>query len=130
MKKFWMLLLFGGLFLMLVSYVAWCGRTFYLKPPMPDLSRVPIEARELALAGIEESGLLRPERLSFERFKKLLAHPYESQPSRICIWPIALDQVLIVRSDGNDGLILVEHRNHWNFLGGYGPHDCAARLGK
>jgi hypothetical protein len=130
MKKSRMLLLFGGLFLMLVAYVAWCGRTFYLRPQMPGLMRVPVEARELARAGIEESGLLRPERLSIERFKRLLAHPYESQPSRICIWPVAKDQVLIVRSDGNGGLILVERRDGWAFLGGGGPQECAAKLGK
>lgn len=130
MKKSRMLLLFGGLFLMLVGYGAWCGRTFYLKPPMPDLSRVPIEARELARTGIEESGLLRPDRLSFERFKWLLAHPYESRASRVCIWAIAKDQVLIVRSDGNDGLMLVERKNGWAFLGGGGPQECAVKLGK
>jgi hypothetical protein len=57
MKKSRMLLLFGGLFLMLVGYVAWCGRTFYLRAPLPDLTKVPAEARMLALVEIEAGNL-------------------------------------------------------------------------
>lgn len=128
MKKSRMLLLFGGLFLMLVGYGAWCGRTFYLRPPMPDLARVPAQARELARKGIEESGILRPERLSFERFKWLLAHPYDSQPARIDIRLIDADQMQIRRADQFGALILFKQVYGWAFMYGHGPQDYAARF--
>lgn len=85
MKKSRMLLLFGGLFLMLVGYVAWCGRTFYLRAPMPDLAKVPAEARTLVLLEIEAGNLRRPEKFRTKRFTELLMHPYESECQPIWI---------------------------------------------
>jgi len=128
MKKSRMLLLFGGLFLMLVGYVAWCGRTFYLRPQMPDLSRLPVEAQELARLGIAEAGFLRPERLSFNRFKWLIARPYESGPALISIEPrFDVRVVVIYRSDG-PGLMLTKNRGGWVFMDGLGPLNDAAKV--
>jgi hypothetical protein len=78
MKKSRMLLLFGGLFLMLVGYVAWCGRTFYLRAAVPDLALVPDEVRALALSEIEAADLRRPEKFTMKRLSELLMHPYAS----------------------------------------------------
>jgi len=35
-----------------------------------------------------------------------------------------------MRLEGNDGLILVERKNGWAFLSGFGPQECAAKLGE
>lgn len=78
MKKSRMLLLFGGLFLMLVGYVAWCWRTFYLRAPMPDLSSMPEEAQAAATTEIERWKLRNPEEFNGGRMKELLMNPYES----------------------------------------------------
>ncbi len=112
MKKSRMLLLFGGLFMMLVSYVAWCGRTFYMRPPMPDLSRLPVEARELARVGIEDSSLFRPELMNMRRFKQLIANPYESEPLPIRVdW--SPDTFTIRRSGQPQTLLLTKQPNDW-----------------
>ena len=113
-----MLLLFGGLFLMLVGYGAWCGRTFYLRAPMPDLSLMPQEARALALAKIEEMDLRRPEKLTVNRFTELLMKPYESDPSPISIDVAGNDLFLILRGDGTDGLILGKDKDESEWVSG------------
>jgi len=97
MKKSRMLLLFGGLFLMLVGYAAWCGRTFYLRAPMPDLARVPAEARSLALAEIEELG--RPQRITMERLSELLMQPYDSDVPGIWVENVNEDLLFFIRED-------------------------------
>lgn len=112
MKKFRMLLLFGGLLLMLVGYGAWCGRTFYMRPLMPDLGGVPVEVREFARAGIEESSFFRPERLSFKRVKKLLTKPFESEPVPILIEPTP-QMLIISRSGQTQSLVLMNGKNGW-----------------
>jgi hypothetical protein len=129
MKRSRMLQLFGGLFLMLLGYAAWCGRTFYLRPQMPDLSRLPVEAQELARLGIEEAGFLGPERVSFNRFTWLIGHPYKSEPVQISIDPRPDVQrfVVIYRSDG-PGLMLFKSWKGWSFMDGFGPRDQAAKV--
>ena len=126
MKKSRMLLLFGGLLLMLVGYLAWCGRTFYLNPPMPDLSRVPIEARELARAGIQESSLFRPERLSFNRLGEVLANPYESEPLPIRAEWEPGNIFFIKRSGAPQRLVLMRIRKRWTLW--FLPRDTEAML--
>lgn len=113
MKKSRMLLLFGGLFLMLVGYVAWCGRTFYLRAPVPDVAVLPAEARALALAEIEAADLRRPEKFSISRFKHVMMHPYESESSSIWIEVTGLDSAIVVRSDLTAGLSLTKDENEW-----------------
>ena len=101
MKKSRMLLLFGGLFLMLVGYVAWCGRTFYLRAPVPDLAHVPEHARFFVVATIEDSGLRTPEKFTISRLVELLQQPYQTTPLQISVSVIS-QRVIIVGRKGRD----------------------------
>jgi hypothetical protein len=107
-----MLLLFGGLFLMLVGYVAWCGRVFYLRAPMPDLSRVPAEVRALTLAEIEAADLRRPEKLTTRRIMELLMHPYESEVEPIDV-RVSEELVWVDRGYTWPGFFLCRYAEGW-----------------
>lgn len=111
MKKSRMLLLFGGLFLMHVGYVAWCGRTFYLRAPMPDLARVPAEARSLALTEIEE--LRRPQRITMKRLSELLMQPYDSEVPGIWIENLNEHLLFLTREDLSAGVTLSLESKGW-----------------
>lgn len=117
MKKSRMLLLFGGLLLMLVGYGAWCGRTFYLRSPVPDLDIVPPEARSLALSEIEAVNLRHPEKFTVERFTELLMNPYETGPPPIEIQHTS-DGEAWHFGKGLNGLILLRSPSGWLSSGG------------
>jgi hypothetical protein len=112
MKKSRMLLLFGGLFLMLLGYVAWCGRAFYLRAPMPDLSRVPAEVRALTLAEIEAADLRRPEMLTARRIMELLMHPYKSEVEPIDV-RVSEELVWVDRGYTWPGFFLCRYAEGW-----------------
>lgn len=111
MKKSRMLLLFGGLFLMLVGYVAWCGRTFYLRAPMPDLARVPAEARPLALLEVER--LRRPEKFTMRRLGELLMQPYDSEVPEIEVVNVNEDLLFFIWEDMSTSLTLALGSKGW-----------------
>lgn len=114
MKKSRMLLLFGGLFLMLVGYVAWCGRTFYLRAPAPDLSVLPAEARALAQSEIESMDMRRPEKFTVGRLTKLLMQPYESDPTPILtMLGSGGEEWYVVRDIDGDGFSLLKFPSGW-----------------
>ena len=115
-----MLLLFGGLFLMLLGYVAWCGRTFYLRAPLPDLAQVPVEARTLVLEGIEEGNLRRPEKLTTSRVKKVLMSPYESEIPPINIELLGEKLIFVDRGYSWTGFVLAGYPEGWEKL----PEDA------
>jgi hypothetical protein len=117
MKKSRMLLLFGGLFLMLVGYGAWCGRTFYLRAPMPDLSNVPAEARAIVRSEIGAADMRRPEEFTMTRFQELLAHPYESDPASIFVETSTQGLILVRRGDHYAGTFIIGRSfNDWAVL--------------
>jgi hypothetical protein len=88
MKKKRALLLFGGLAALVLGYAAWCGRTFYLSVPVPELLELPEEYRADARSLIVEHGLAAPDPFDRKRFLELLMHPYESSPRpiRVANW--------------------------------------------
>lgn len=118
MKKSRMLLLFGGLFLMLFGYVAWCGRTFYLRAPMPDLAQVPVEARTLVLDGIEEGNLRSSEKLTTRRFKKVLMSPYESDVPPIKVELRGEKLIFVDRGYPWTGFVLARYPEGWERVPG------------
>lgn len=113
MKKSRMLLLFGGLFLLLVGYVAWCGRTFYFRAPMPDLAHVPVEARALVLDEINEEKLRRPEILTTRRFKNVLMSPYESDVPPINVELRGEKLIFVDRGYPWTGFVLARYGEGW-----------------
>lgn len=113
MKKSRMLLLFGGLFLMLVGYGAWCGRTFYLRAPVPDLTHVPEHARSFVVATIEDSGLRNPEKFKVSRLVELLSQPYQSTPSQIRVNPISKRVIFVSRNGNVLGIVRPAEDGEW-----------------
>lgn len=87
MKKKRALLLFGSLALLVLGYAAWCGRTFYLHVPAPEMTELPEEYRADARALIEQHGLTAPDPFERKRFLELLGQPYDSAPTPVVVGP-------------------------------------------
>jgi hypothetical protein len=85
MKRNRAILLFGSLATLVLGYAAWCGRTFYLSVPVPDLLELPEDYRADARSVIEKHGLTAPERFDRSHFLDLLKHPYASAPKPVTV---------------------------------------------
>ena len=68
---------------MLLGYVAWCGRTFWVVVDSPDLSRIPADQRAAAEAAVEAAGLTKPDPFSPELMVQFLMKPYGTAPGSI-----------------------------------------------
>lgn len=82
MRKRPAILLFGGLAVVPVGYVAWCSREFYLRADMPYLLDLPEDVRPIAEQAVEDSGLRKPQEFDFETFLYRLSDPYDPHPTR------------------------------------------------
>ena len=103
MKKKRAILLFGSLIVLLLGYTAWCGRTFYLTVPVPELLELPEQYREDAKSIVIERGLTRPDHFHPMALVRLLAKPYDSSPEKIRVECPNSSTMWIIRS----------RRSHW-----------------
>jgi hypothetical protein len=85
MKRKRALLLFISLAALVLGYAAWCGRTFYLSMPVPELLELPEDFRADARSLIGKHGLTAPERFDRRHFRDLLMHPYDSAPKPVTV---------------------------------------------
>ena len=85
MRKKRALLLFGGLAALVLGYAAWCGRTFYLAVPAPEMLELPEDYRADARSLIEKHGLTAPDPFERSLFLDLLKRPYESTPKPVVV---------------------------------------------
>lgn len=95
--------LFGTMTLLIVGYVSWCWRSFYIGVDAPALTMFPEDYRPTALAEIEKSGILEPEEFGWRRAKDLLMNPYDSNPE------------LAYARQGSSTVFYIERR-HFNCL--------------
>jgi hypothetical protein len=132
MKKKRAILLFASLFVLMLAYAAWCGRSMYLSVPAPDLSHLPPEYREDAKAVIIERGLTRPDPFKLAIFIRLLAKPYDSNPFPVEVDSRALPSHLMiwrprrVRQPHEVAVMLFPEHGGWHVSGydldsGYRP---------
>ena len=85
MRKKRALFLFGGLAALVLGYAAWCGRTFYLAVPVPEMLELPEDYRADARSLIEEHRLTAPDLFDRSLFLDLLKRPYESTPKPVVV---------------------------------------------
>ncbi|MCW1915657.1 hypothetical protein OJ996_18875 [Luteolibacter sp. GHJ8] len=97
MKRKRALLFFGGITLLLLGYVAWCGRSMYLSVPVPELTQLPPELREDAREIIVARGLTRPDRFDLKILGKLLANPYQTQPGPFVVTQAFGGKLVVMR---------------------------------
>lgn len=87
--------------LVLVGYVAWCGRTFYL-PPRMDTTGLPPEVAAAIPALAEKEGMLEAEKFRMDRFLYHLSHPYaERSKTTLSIRRGAEDVIVVSWSRGS-----------------------------
>jgi hypothetical protein len=98
---------------MLGGYVAWCGRTFYLRAPMPDLSSIPVAAWASATAELEKSKLRSSEAFDWGRLMELLMNPYESDPPPIQIGMAGEGWWIFRRYGSSSGFHFLRLSNGW-----------------
>jgi len=80
MSRIRALLLFGGLTLSILGYIAWCSRTFWVLVALPDLTLIPENQRAAAEAAVEAAGLTKPDPFSRDLMLELLMKPYDTAP--------------------------------------------------
>lgn len=97
MRKKRALLLFGTLTALLLSYVAWCARPFYLSVPPPQIMEIPEVYRKDAASAVVQSGLTSPDPFDFGILLKLLARPYDCSPGSIHVGVNPFDEVVVIR---------------------------------
>ena len=85
MRKKRALLLFGSLAALVLGYAAWCGRTFYLAAPVPEMLELPEDYRADARSLIEKHGLTASDPFDRSHFLDLLKRPYESSPKPVVV---------------------------------------------
>jgi hypothetical protein len=98
MKRKRALFFFGCLTLMVLAYVAWCGRSMYLSVPVPELTQLPPELREDAREIVIARGLTRPDRFDLKILGELLAKPYQTKPGPILFLQIYDGNLLAMRT--------------------------------
>jgi hypothetical protein len=86
MKRRKAIILFGSFFLMLLAYVTWCARPFYLKPPLPSEPELPDQARARAEQWRKSTSLLRPLEFNWNDFLCTLAEPWGEFRNPIIVW--------------------------------------------
>jgi hypothetical protein len=78
-------LLFGGLGALVLGYAAWCGRTFYLSVPVPELLELPEAYRADARSLVIKYRLNKPDHFDWEESTKYLSRPYDSSRTPIIV---------------------------------------------
>ena len=91
------------LILVILAYVAWCARGFYLRPRLVFPSDMPEEARHLAEAWHAANGLPEPMPWTWERFGAELFYPFSSDA-----WP---SERFASLSQGEDLFFIINHRD-------------------
>jgi hypothetical protein len=110
MKKKRALLLFGSIAAMLAGYAAWCGRTFYLSLPLPELREIPEPFRVEARRMIVDHGLAKPDHFQLQALLHLLARPYDCEPKPVRIEIDPSNEIGVTRerwSKGGQNKVLI-----------------------
>lgn len=104
--------------LLLTGYVAWCSRAYYLRPQMPDLSKVPPEVAALAPAALDSAGMIEPSEFVFRRWLEQLSLPHESRAVLMVVERPRGDVVMLWRSDGKGfRLVFIHEAGVWRQVG-------------
>ena len=113
-------LIFGGLSLLLLAYVACCWRTFLIGAAEPPLTELPSEFRSSAIEEIRSAGLLGREEFRWERAMELLIKPYETTPPQIQIKTPESDLVCVSRGYSFSSVIFANYHTGWARV----PDNC------
>jgi hypothetical protein len=97
MKRKRALLLFGSTTVLLLGYVAWCARTFYLTVPVPELREIPAPFRAEARRMVVDHALDKPDHFQLQAMLHLLARPYDCEPKPIRIEISPFDEINVTR---------------------------------
>lgn len=108
-----MLVLFGGLTLLLLSYVSWCWRTYLSGVADPPLTELPEEFRATALMELRQAGLLGREEFRWRRALELLGNPYESSPPKLEIRTPEPHLVFVDREYPFSSVVFAKYRSSW-----------------
>lgn len=77
MKRSSAIVLFGSLSLMIIGYLSWCCRPFYIRPNLEFAPTVPDDARDAVNAWVKDSGGYGPEDFTLSRLIANLIYPYD-----------------------------------------------------
>ena len=103
MKKKRAILLFGSIAALVLGYVAWCARAFYLSVPVPELLEIPQEYRKDARLAVLDHGFTRPDPFRLEILARHLARPYDCSPKQIRVHHKHGSYVLLAKEHWHDG---------------------------
>jgi len=121
MKRRKFILLFGLLFILVLTYAGWCARELFIQPKIERGLYVPDEAWTVIEGHFSGEGFPAP-RFNWTRYCDRLTHPYEERIEPARTWVRHEDEIYVYHG-GTSFLFLRTKSNLWKPQGAHRDHE-------